>query len=78
MGILPSILCTLDSYTYSFRIHIAILEQVDDPQETLSCYMKALYVLRLRSSYIKENPQMRQTPTTVKGAMQDDEGWYVV
>ena len=61
----------------SLLVHTAALEEVEDPPETVACHTETPHMLRLRSSYIKENSQVRQTPTTLKGATRDDEGRYV-
>ncbi|KAM5541503.1 hypothetical protein V8D89_004693 [Ganoderma adspersum] len=56
---------------------MAALEDVEDPPETVACHTETPHMLRLRSSYIRENPQVWQTSRTPEGATRDDtEGWY--
>ena len=61
---------------YSFCIHSATLEEVEDPPDVVDCHSETPRMLRLTSEYLKENPQVWRTSTTPEDATRDDdEGW---
>ncbi|PIL28685.1 hypothetical protein GSI_08729 [Ganoderma sinense ZZ0214-1] len=54
------------------------LPEVEDPPETqTACHVETPHMLRLKSEYIRKNPQVWQTSTTPADAMREDkEGYY--
>ncbi|PIL32435.1 hypothetical protein GSI_05137 [Ganoderma sinense ZZ0214-1] len=51
----------------------ATLDEVEYPPEGVSVHMETPHMLRLRSKYMQENPQVWQTSTTPEGSTRGDE-----
>ncbi|KAI1784587.1 hypothetical protein LXA43DRAFT_901310 [Ganoderma leucocontextum] len=51
---------------------IATLEEVEHPPDTVACHTETPHMLRVKSTYLKEHPQVWQTSTTPEGAMRGD------
>ena len=65
-------------FTDTLRARLAKLPEVKHPPDTFTgCHTETPHMLRLRSEYIKQNPQVWRTSATPSGATREDvEGSY--
>ncbi len=64
--------------THYARARPAELPEVEHPPETsTACHVETPHMLRLRSEYIKQNPQVwRTSQTATDGTREDVEAFY--
>ena len=60
------------TFGYSYGTHVASLEEVEHPPDTVACHTETPHMLLLMSKYMRENPQVWQTSSTLDGATRND------